>query len=86
MFVFILTMSSAASLSAQTSGTISGHVADPTGASFPMRTILKNVSDRRGTHHGDDRSGDYAFADVPPGIYNITATHSGFKTATSNDV
>jgi hypothetical protein len=31
-------------------------------------------------------AGDYSFPDVPPGIYNISATHAGFKTDSSNNV
>lgn len=31
-------------------------------------------------------SGDYLFPDVPPGVYNIQATHQGFKAAESKNV
>ena len=31
-------------------------------------------------------SGDYLFPDVPPGVYNIEATHQGFKAAESKNV
>ena len=31
-------------------------------------------------------AGDYLFPDVPPGVYNIQATHQGFKTAESKNV
>ena len=31
-------------------------------------------------------AGDYLFPDVPPGIYNIQATHTGFKAESSENV
>ena len=87
IFVFFLAISSAARLSAQTAGTISGHVSDATGASVPDANVsLKNVgigSERSTVTTG---SGDYTFPEVPVGIYTITTTHAGFKAATSNNV
>lgn len=70
LFAFVLVMSSAARMSAQTSGTISGHVADTTGAAVPDTKIsLKNVgtgSERTTVTTG---SGDYTFTEVPVGVY-----------------
>src|ERR1035437_4802490 len=87
IFVFFLAISSAARLSAQTAGTISGHVSDTTGASIPDANVsLKNVgigSERSTVTTG---SGDYTFPEVPVGVYTITPTHAGFKAATSNNV
>src|ERR1039458_4622260 len=87
IFVFILAMSSSASLSAQTAGTISGHVSDASGASVPDASVsLKNAgtgSERSSVTTG---AGDYTFTEVPVAIYSITATHAGFKAATSNNV
>src|SRR5665213_4095625 len=77
IFVFFLAISSAARLSAQTAGTISGHVSDATGASVPDANVsLKNVgigSERSTVTTG---SGDYTFPEVPVGIYTITTTHA----------
>lgn len=85
MFAVVVPISSAASLSAQTSGRISGHVADPTGAVIPNVNItLKNVTTGAVRTTVTTGAGDYAFVDVPPGIYDIQATHSGFKIAASN--
>ncbi len=80
-------MSSPARLSAQTAGTISGHVADATGAVIPDANItLTNVGTSAVRSTVTTGAGDYLFPDVPPGIYNIQATHAGFKTAQSNNV
>ncbi len=87
IFVFILAMSSAASLSAQTSGSISGHVADPTGAVIPDTNVtLTNVGTGAVRTTVTTGAGDYLFPDVPPGVYNIQATHQGFKATQSENV
>ena len=87
IFVFILAISSAASLSAQTSGQISGHVADPTGAAVPGVAItLTNVGTSGMRSTVTTGAGDYLFPDVPPGIYNIEAQRQGFKTESSKNV
>lgn len=86
IFVFIA-MSSAARLSAQTAGAVSGHVADPTGAVIPDANVtLTNVGTGAVRSTVTTGSGDYLFPDVPPGIYNIEATHQGFKAAESKNV
>jgi hypothetical protein len=80
-------MFSAARLSAQTAGVVSGHVSDTTGAAIPQATItLKNVATSGVRSTVTTGAGDYTFPDVPPGIYNISAKHAGFKTDTSNNV
>ncbi len=87
IFAFILVMSSAARLSAQTAGVISGHVSDSTGAVIPQATItLKNVATSGVRTTITTGAGDYSFPDVPPGIYNISATHGGFNTSSTNNV
>ena len=87
IFAFILVMSSAARLSAQTAGVVSGHVSDATGAAIPQATItLKNVATSGVRTTVTTGAGDYSFPDVPPGIYNILATHTGFKTDSTNNV
>jgi hypothetical protein len=80
-------MSSAARLSAQTSGSVSGHVADATGAVIPDANVtLTNVGTGAVRSTVTTGSGDYLFPDVPPANYKIQATHPGFKTATSENV
>ena len=80
-------MSSAARLSAQTAGTISGHVSDATGAAVPDANVsLKNVGTGSGRTTLTTGSGDYTFTEVPVGVYTVTTTHAGFKAATGNNV
>ena len=87
IFAFVLAMSSAASLSAQTSGTISGHVGDGTGASIPGANIsLRNLGTGTERNTVTTGSGDYTFTEVPPAAYRVQVTHEGFKTATSSNV
>ncbi len=87
IFAFIFALSSTARLSAQTFGNISGHVADSTGAVIPDATVtLTNVGTAGVRTTVTTGSGDYTFTAVPVGVYNIQATHAGFKTGASNNV
>src|SRR5579863_5815939 len=65
---------------AQDTASITGTVTDPTGAAIPgAQVTLTSVE------HGINRSatsnstGDYLFAALPIGSYNLTVTASGFK-------
>jgi len=73
--------------SAQTSGRISGHVADRTGAVIPGATVsLTNIATNTSRTTVTTGSGDYVFYAVPPAVYNISVAHSGFKTASTSNV
>ena len=77
----------ASALLAQTSGTILGHVSDPSGAVVPGVTItLTNTGTNTSRTTVSTSDGDYTFPDVPPGAYNVEATHPGFKAATAGNV
>ena len=85
--VLVLAITSSANLSAQTTGQISGHVSDSTGAIVPGTTVtLKNVTTAAVRTTVTTAAGDYTFVEVPPGVYDISASHSGFKIAASNNV
>ena len=87
LLLFLLILVSATSLSAQTAGQVSGHVADPTGAVVPEAKItLTNVATGTVRTTVTTAAGDYTFVDVPPGTYTVRAEHSGFKLVTSNAV
>jgi hypothetical protein len=87
LVTLMLALSPAARLSAQTFGNISGHVADSTGAVVPDSTItLTNVGTAGKRTTVTTQAGDYTFTAVPVGVYNIQATHAGFKTASSNNI
>jgi len=69
---------------AQTAGSISGHLADPAGASLPQTDVtLTNVGTNTSRATKSTDSGDYTFPDVPPGNYKVQVQHQGFKTAVS---
>ncbi len=85
--VFILVMSSAIRLSAQTAGTISGRVSDSTGASIADANIsLRNVGTGTERKTLTTGTGDFTFTEVPVGVYTITATHAGFRTTASSNL
>ena len=69
-----------ASLSAQSAGTITGHVSDPSGAAIPGATVtLTNPATNTARTTVSTSAGDYTFPYVLPGVYNLQATHNGFK-------
>ena len=77
----------ASALLAQTSGTIVGHVNDTTGAVVPAVTItLTDTATNTTRTTVSTSAGDYTFPDVPPGAYNVEATHPGFKADTAPNV
>jgi len=83
----ILVMSTSATLSAQTAGTITGHVADTTGAVIPQANVtLTNVATNGVRKTVTTGAGDYTFPNVPPGVYTIRVSHSGFQSATTQNV
>lgn len=72
---------------AQTSGSISGQVADPSGASIPATTVtLKNVDTGSERTTVTTSSGVYSFTEVPIGRYVVSATHEGFKTSSTSEI
>jgi hypothetical protein len=85
VFALFLAMFLPASLSAQgATGTISGHVADATGAAIPGATItLTNTATSGVRTTVSTSSGDYTFPAVPIGTYELKAERQGFKTVTS---
>ena len=77
----------ASALLAQTSGTILGHVGDTSGAVVPGVTInLINTGTNTTRTTVSTSDGDYTFPDVPPGVYDVEATHPGFKVAAARNV
>src|SRR5882724_3361882 len=82
--VGVLYTVSASSARAQTasSGSITGLVADPQGSSVPGAdvTLTDMATNGKQTTSTND-SGRYNFPVVSPGIFDITVTKTGFKTA-----
>ena len=79
-----LSLLSASAVLAQTSGQISGHVTDSTGAVIPKAAItLTNAATGAARSTFTTSTGDYTFPDVQPGTYSLQATHPDFKTDTA---
>src|SRR5690348_1741811 len=79
LLAIVLALASVVSTQAQTSGTISGHVSDPTGATIPQAAVtLTNMATGSARSTVTTEAGDYTFTAVPPAVYTIQATHSGF--------
>ena len=67
---------------AQTNGTLSGTINDPTGAAIPGATV-KVVSTETGAERTATSNDDgfYTVPQLPPGNYRITVTQTGFKSS-----
>ena len=79
LFVGFLTTLPAA-LAQAVSGTIVGTVTDPTGAAVTNSQVT-TVLAGQGTVHTvtTNDSGNYTVPDLPPGVYTVTITSTGFK-------
>ena len=66
------------------SGTLHGHIADPTGALIPGATIsITNALGVNVKNTTSDASGSYSVTGLPPGSYIVQATVQGFAQFTS---
>jgi hypothetical protein len=66
-------------LAAQTTGSISGHVSDSTGAALPGVTVEATSHALQGARVDiSDRSGLYRLPLLPPGTYSVSFTLNGF--------
>src|SRR5208337_251547 len=92
MCPFLLTMLAlllfAGSVFAQeTTAGVQGTIKDPTGAVVPKAHVVVTGTTMMGAKSEDtDGSGYYRFANLPPGVYSITVTAKGFKTAKRDGV
>lgn len=85
IYLFLMTLLvCAANLYAQSTGKIMGKVTDiATGEPIPSANIIVE-----GTSLGaaSDFEGDYVILNIPPGVYNVTATYLGYQKVTVKDV
>src|SRR5919199_1736563 len=66
----------------KTSGQITGSVVDEKGAALPDTTVaITQTGTGLKREAQTNQDGIYTVQDLPPGVYQITATHSGFKEA-----
>src|SRR5215470_14527408 len=87
VFLALVLFVSTSLFSQSSNGTISGTIADSSGAVIPGVTITaaNNATGVVTTVLSND-SGVYNFASLLPGTYKLSATLPGFQTATFNDV
>jgi hypothetical protein len=72
---------------AQVSATLSGIVADSSGAVVPGATVtVTNVATGISASSNSDESGKYDFLSLPPGKYNLLVQKEGFQSAAISGV
>src|SRR6266446_9115915 len=70
-----------------TTGVIQGTIADPTGAAVPDARVEARNLDTNFTRSQDtDAAGRFAFLQMPPGRYTVTASKPGFATIVQENV
>ena len=78
---------SASGLYAQGYGTISGTVTDPSGASVASATV-KAIQTQTGreTVVTSGKEGDFVFPTLPPSVYSLSVSATGFQSYTQTDM
>jgi hypothetical protein len=67
--------------------TLTGVVADPTGAVVPgVKITLNNAASGDSRDTVTDKQGYYTFASVPVGTYNLMVAQAGFQTFQENEI
>jgi hypothetical protein len=70
-----------------TSASLSGVVADSTGARIPQASLeLRNTHTREARHILSRGDGTFTFAEVPAGSYSLTVSMAGFKTLVTRGI
>ncbi|HUA84434.1 MAG TPA: carboxypeptidase regulatory-like domain-containing protein [Bryobacteraceae bacterium] len=65
-----------------TFGSIRGSTADQTGAALPQaRIALHNLDENTSAETASDANGNFAFENLKPGHYSVTASKDGFSTS-----
>src|SRR5579871_463220 len=81
LFGAMLTLSSLPAFS-QTLGEVTGRITDSSGGAVAGANVnITNAATNAVRNTVTTVDGDYTFASVPPGLYNVRAEHPGFKTA-----
>src|SRR5215831_11602687 len=74
-------------LIAQTTGTLSGTVKDPSGSVIPGATVTATLQETLVTRTTTtNESGDYTFASAPVGHYSLTIEAPGFNIFVQKDI
>ncbi len=81
-FAVILILGATSGWAQSATGTISGQVMDPQGATIAgseVKLVDTSTNSTQGTTTNE--VGRYTFISVPPGVYNLTVSHPGFTQA-----
>jgi hypothetical protein len=81
--LFAITATSVAQTS---SGTLRGHITDPSRAVIPQATVTATGADGKAVAVQSDHEGVYEFRALPPGPYSVTVVAKGFATDNEADV
>src|SRR5574340_223164 len=85
--VFLTMLAGSGALHAQSTGTISGFVADATGAVIPGVPVTATLVDQQVTRPTQTTgSGFYIFNAMPPGNYTLSAEKTGFQRLVRTEV
>ena len=88
VLVVLVVLFLAVAANAQTfRGAINGSVSDPSGATVPNAAV-KATENSTGIDHTTvtTSEGQFAFQDIPPGLYKVTVTAAGFPVYTVDKV
>src|SRR5712692_7316994 len=70
-----------------TTATLTGIVADPQGAVIPGADVIaESVATKLQYEAATDATGTYRLLNLPPGVYNLSVTASGFRKVVQNDI
>jgi len=87
LVVVSLCLGAAGTLLAQVNAVVGGTVSDPSGALVPKVAVTaRNVNTGVVSNTTTNDAGSYDFPSLQPGPYTVSATASGFRTQTFNDV
>src|SRR5260370_22254133 len=82
MFLILSTVVQPVEAQALTTGTVIGSVTDPSGAAVLDATVvLRNKATNSQATQNSNAAGQYTFASVAPGEYQVTVKKTGFRTA-----
>lgn len=80
-------LAAALAYSQAVNGTLLGNVSDISGAMVPAaKVVINEVNTGVSRNTTTNESGNYVFADLPPGTYSVTVEQTGFKKETRTDV
>ena len=83
----LLLLCSAAVYAQEFRATLSGRISDPAGAPVASASVvLRNVENNETVHRQANDQGDYLFALINPGEYELRVEHPGFKAVTRRGI